>query len=222
MDPDTKAAIEWNLDFIARSLTALLEALGWIQGPGALVARPVWRRTLREVRIFEALARRLVLVLSAHVEVSAPQPRCTESQPAALPPGPPATPSPPAGKVRLPGFRLHEPIPADPFARRAQNGAHDPNAILAPSVPAARLFRRLEALAKVAENPWGAARRMARRRRFGRPWARYILRLGRLPSNGRGPTEDLTMGALHHAHQLALMELNRGCPWPEVPAFAPS
>jgi len=225
MDRATADALDWNFDFIARTLSALVASLGFDRWVPDVIARPAWRRAMAEMRLLEATARRLLLVLSGEVEFPSGKVNAGARCPAAMP-GKRRT-----GRVNAPGFAIAERLP-DGFAMIAAAMAEpgDTGGPLAPSAhpshvspmaSATGLARRIEALSNMLDNPMPIARRIARRRRRTGPGRRHILRLGRLPGNGRGPTECLMISTLHHAHQLAMAELNRGCPWPEIPCFAP-
>lgn len=225
MDRATADALDWSFDFIARTLSALVASLGFDRWVPDVIARPAWRRAMAEMRILEATARRLLLVLSGEVEFRAGKVNAGARCPAAMPG------KPRKDRVRAPCFAIAERLP-DGFAMIAaamagpddtgrQKAPTAPPSAAAPMASAAGLARRIEALSNMLDNPMPMARRIARQRRRTGPGRRNILRLGRLPGHGRGPTECLMISTLHHAHQLAMAELNRGCPWPEIPCFAP-
>ncbi|MEM9739952.1 MAG: hypothetical protein AAF829_08780 [Pseudomonadota bacterium] len=212
MDSATVDALDWSFDYLARTLCGLVAALGFDRFVPDLIMRPAWRRALRDVRLLEAIARRLLLALSGDLDITAKtvNPPCAPTAPM------PGTAR--SNRVTKPGFCIVEPLPAI-------FGTGVPNACAVDAIPAAplacthRLALRIGALQAVLEDPQRVARRMALRRRHGRAGPYHML--GPLPSHGRTRSTDLIQSTLRHAHDLALAELNRGCPWPEIPSARP-
>jgi hypothetical protein len=144
MTAHTAAAANWSWELIARALAGLTALFG-TQMPG-WISRAAWRRACRELRVMEALARRLILVMSAQCEPGLTAPRHTAGKRAARVAGMGA------------GFALFDPLPT---------GAEAPLIKATPlpedfATPTCGLARRMAALAAVMAAPEAAAMRMAR------------------------------------------------------------
>ncbi|MEO0816055.1 MAG: hypothetical protein AAFX86_01990 [Pseudomonadota bacterium] len=217
MDAATTDAFNWSLDFLARTLAGILATLGFDRAVPSLIPRSVWVRALRDLRDMEALARRLIVVLSGSVTLDGMVNR--NARPSA------ATPETSRrGSVNAPGFSLVE-TELDPFALAGcpAMGADTPRQLpdrtpLSGMVYAAPLIAQLDALKAAIENPEPIARRLARRRqRSGPSEPGVMIALVKFLKRRRNPTSDLMESTLWHAHQMAVAELNRACPWHAPP-----
>jgi hypothetical protein len=228
---DWNAAIERHRDTLKRILAALVAMAGLADGRATL-PRHLHRAVLRLLRPAEAAARRLIIV-QARGLVVAPRPRRQATM--ALPHRARPTPEP----SRPLGFPLLDPL-RRPFLRRrpvragvpriSVPGFSVPFPVAPPPSPddpvdAARLGRRLAALALVLDDLPGQARRFARWRvrdagetnglagaqkaRQGRRVRRiWPLRPGPPPGSRRRPVHEVD-DVLRTAHGLAFWALQR-------------
>ncbi|MEL6569774.1 MAG: hypothetical protein AAFQ22_15270 [Pseudomonadota bacterium] len=177
-------------------------------------------RALRDLRDMEALARRLIVVLSGSVTLDGMVNR--NARPSAAKPETSRRDS-----VNAPGLSLIE-TELDPFALAGcpAMSAERPQQLpectpLSDMVNAAPLFARLDALKAAIENPEQVARRLALRRQRGGPSGPGVMiALVKFLKRRRTPTSDLMESTLWHAHQMAVAELNRACPW-HAPPYPP-
>ncbi|MEM1149338.1 MAG: hypothetical protein AAGI03_02110 [Pseudomonadota bacterium] len=209
MDSATASAFDWSFDFLARTLAGLVESLGFDKQVPELMSRAAWRKALREVRCLEALARRLILVLSGDVVLG-------ETVGSGSPKSAPRRKSEQPEKRHAPGIRLLERSP-DPWllafgpAESTSTSPSPERPPPSPAVYASGLAARLNALKALVDNPHSAARRVALLRRRGGPKGRSVLiSLIRYPGRGRVPA-DLLEDTIWLAHQMAVAELNRRC-----------
>ena len=174
---------------MARALCGLRALFGNAM-PG-WVARAAWRRACRELRVLEALTRRLVLVMSADMAAVRHAPRPGRSRQAA-----PPSPS------RSAGFVLFDPLPGD-LRPAGPITAPLPDDV---ATPTHGLARRLAALEAVMAAPEQAARRMANWLARPAPARTTPICLTARYSSAPGP--DLLMDALALFHRLAVERLN--------------
>lgn len=180
------AAANWSWELIARALAGLGALFGdelpdWI-------GRAAWRRACRQLRAMEALARRLILVMSSQCEPGQPAPHRAAGKRAVRAAGACA------------GFALFDPLPT---------GTQAPGIMAAPlpeefATPTRGLARRMAALAAVMADPGAAARRMAR-------WLARPVGARTTPiclTRPQAPLAEPLSDALALFHRLAVERLN--------------
>ncbi|MEL6956892.1 MAG: hypothetical protein AAFO88_09645 [Pseudomonadota bacterium] len=195
-------------------VASVLEHLARLPGVAAgLLPASVWRAAWRELRLAEAAARRMIIVLS-HTTPRPERPACPQGAPEATPPARTRKTQP---RERRAPFNLSD-RPLNPFAGLGLGGG--PAAPILPNEGARcadGLKDRMAALKAVLDDPASAAARYVRLRDWPRTPAaqsgrRPRLRPGHPPGYDRRKWTDWDMDILMEVHTAAMEVLNARAP----------